>query len=258
MFRELICLSHVVVVKINGCKCQSASNSTLVIFNREKILMRAIQLAVMASVLLMMAAASEVRASFIISNLPGNDGTGSLDVSSSRIKAMGFTMPSGVPYALDAVHLRLGLFGLDVDPVLQIFDNDLTGNPGAALTTLANPAFTATGIDTYIFTPQGSFMLESDTTYWLVLNDLGASRLDWMANDPGIEPTGIATHFGAKWPISGTAPYNDSQILNSYAIEATPVPEPSSLALLGIGSLALAFGAYRRRQKRVEHKRQAV
>lgn len=202
----------------------------------------------------LLAVASTASAGVIISNLNGNDGTQSAGIDDVRNKGMGFSMAAGSDYSLDFVTLRLDITGTpgDVDPIVQIW-SDVGGSPGAALTTLADPMFSATGINNYAFTTTGPFTLLADTTYWLVVSGaVGTSGFDWKASSPAVTPTGIATHFGSKFDTNGPPPTNDSSILNSYSINATEiagVPVPGSVALLGIG---LAGIGYRRRNRMAE------
>lgn len=197
---------------------------------------------------ILLTAASTASAGVIISNLNGNDGTQTAGIDDLRNKGMGFTMASGNDYSLDFVTLRLDITGTpgDVDPIVQIWSN-VGGSPGAALTTLSDPLISATGINNYVFSATAPFTLLADTTYWLVVSGaVGASGFDWKASSPAVTPTGIATHFGAKFDTNGLPPTGNSSIINSYSINASEiagVPVPGSIALLGIG---LAGFGYRR------------
>lgn len=172
----------------------------------------------------------------IISNYPGNDATQSAGINdSSRTKGMGFTMPSGLGYTLDAVTLRLEITDTAVSPVIQIF-SDAGGVPGAALTTLDNPGSFAAGIGDYAFTPSSSFTLDADTSYWIVASS-SLSTYSWKASSPAETPTGLATHLGATF--GAFPPSSSSGILNTYFVDATVVPAPGSLALLGLAGLAV-------------------
>jgi hypothetical protein len=177
-------------------------------------------------------------ADVIISNLDGNDGTQSADLNASRVKGMGFTMPSGADYFLDDATLRLETFGSNVRPIVEVW-SDSNGVPGTMLTRLDNPSFNASGVSNYAFTPGGQFVLQASTTYWIVAyGESGASRYDWKGSSPGQQPTGLATHAGATFGTSGPPPTGSSSILNSYAINGTLVPAPGAMALLGLWGLA--------------------
>ena len=60
---------------------------------------------------------------------------------------------------------------------------------------------------------------------------------DWKGSSPAQNPTGIATHIGATF--GAYPPSNPSSIIVTYEINGRVVPVPGSLALLGLGGLAL-------------------
>jgi hypothetical protein len=160
---------------------------------------------------------SSARATELISNLPGNDGTQAADLDELRNKGMGFTTP-GEQYRLTSATLRLETFGANVAPIVEIWD-DVGGNPGTSLVTLLNPTFAASGIANYEFVPPGTFMLLPNTTYWIVAyGQAGADRYDWKASSPAVTPTGLATHAGARFDSNGPPPTTVSSILCSYAV----------------------------------------
>jgi hypothetical protein len=192
---------------------------------------------------------SEVHAQVLITNLPGNDGTstfmnapsgGSNGGGVHDSKAAGFTLPAGLDYTLDSVDLRLNFFNLNSVPVVAIYDNNALNNPGNLLTTLTNPSF-AVGLGTYSFTPTSPFVLNASTTYWAVVHNAAAvaNSFQWMANSPSLTPTGIATTAGYRFSNGPPPPTGNSTTFNSYAVFATPVPEPVSLGFVGIGAAAL-------------------
>lgn len=85
-----------------------------------------------------------------------------------------------------------------------------------------------------------------------VLTPTGGGGVNWIEDPtaPGAQNLGAGSgYLGADWEIQGnpsSTPANiDSPILRF--IGATPVPEPSSLALVGLGALAVSAAAWRRR-----------
>jgi len=169
------------------------------------------------------AAPPAVQATELISNLPGNDASQSAALSDLRNKGMGFTMPAE-QYNLDAATLRLETFGANTVPIVEIW-SDVAGNPGAPLVTLINPVLASSGIASYDFIPPGTFVLEASTTYWVVAyGQAGATAYDWVASSPGVTPTGLATHAGAKFDTNGPPPTTNSSILCSYAVSGTTGP----------------------------------
>lgn len=181
----------------------------------------------------------------VIGNFPSNDQVASdLDVTFG--KAMGFTMPSGLPYTLDSAILSLFVDDLGAQTAWS-FDlfADSNGDPdlSAPLVNLTLPAL-ALGDDNYTLTPASPLTLQPNTTYWLVGTSAStSSHGGWNRNDPSKTPTGLAVSAGAR---SGAPPVDPSSFFNSYSIQATPVPGP--LPILG---LYAAFGASRTVRRRL-------
>ncbi len=187
---------------------------------------------------------SSAKAIDIISNFPSNNLIAS-DIDSTFSKAVGFTMPSGVPYTLDGATVSLYVQDLGAQGAWR-FDlfADASGNPDMAipLVNLSLPSL-ALGDANYVLTPASSFTLQPNTTYWLVGASSSATSFGgWNRNDPSKTPSGLAISAGAR---SGNPPINASLFFNSYSIQATPVPGP--LPILGAGA---AFGASRALRKR--------
>ncbi len=159
----------------------------------------------------------------LISNLDGDDGTQTGIINDTRNKGMGFTMPAGQDYILDHVTMRLNVPAPGVSPIVELW-SDAGGQPGAAIETLTNPTFGATGIANYDFTSSGS-TLTAGASYWIVAyGPAGAEPYDWKASSPAVAPTGLATHLGSLWDSNGPPPTSTSSILCSYSVTATLVP----------------------------------
>lgn len=201
--------------------------------------MKTVSRVLLAALAVTLLVAPAAQAATIISNLDGNDGTQSADLNATRNKGMGFTMPAGLGYTLNAATLRLETFGPNVQPVVEIW-SDSGGLPSAMLTTLNNPTFAASGVANYDFTPTGTFTLNPSTTYWIVAYGVGgADRYDWKASSPPLTPTGVATYAGALFDTNGPPPTTTSSIVCSFAVDATIIPEPAALALLCLGGLLI-------------------
>jgi hypothetical protein len=119
------------------------------------------------------------------------------------------------------------LGGLWSGTLLNPIDQDLTGNTLMETVwtgTAKSAPFGHTSVD-----PLGNSLAKPGFS--------GASDSTWIAS----------TDFGNDYTLQ-YAMYGISEVLT---VAANTVPEPSSFALLGLGGIGLAFGAYRRRRAAV-------
>lgn len=194
----------------------------------------------------------------LISNLPGEDNRftrfDGVTHGSDRTKFMGFELPNGPDYLLSDVTLRLKVMGDNIAPDVRIFSNTNDNLPGDLLVNLVNPTFgDVDKIADYSFTPAGPLIFEAGQAYWIGVSHTGdlndpATHFQWMASQPGQEPSGIATHFGSQIQAVASGSIEPSEVLNSYAVSGSVVPEPASLAVWS-AMCVVGFGwGFRRRR----------
>ncbi|MEM1011178.1 MAG: choice-of-anchor R domain-containing protein [Planctomycetota bacterium] len=192
-----------------------------------------------------------------LGNLPSDPNAATVFNGSSvsnveaRSKAVGFTTPAGVPYELEDVTLLLSdVTSLSPSiPHVAIWSSSSSdgtlGVPETQLFVLDNPALSPdnfpVGVSNFFtFTAGTPFELLPDTSYFLLVNGaIGNQTFFWNAENPAVTPTGPATFDGYRFGISATPPTADSSVFNSFAINATAIPEPATLSTLAIGTLLL-------------------
>ncbi len=137
-----------------------------------------------------------------------------------------------------------GITGWD-QQVTYSFLTDASGLPGMVLATDSAQNVTAT-ISSYAWCCGGGnawlveFDLASDfvavagTTYWLQLSGAGGSSPWWVTSGPG------------NSVINGSTVYGQDMAFSLIGSDGQTVPEPTSLALAGIGLTGLAFARRRK------------
>lgn len=124
--------------------------------------------------------------------------------------------------------------------------SDNSGQPGAMLGTLNGPTPIGTG-GTYTYTASSNIPLSASTSYWIIAGagvNSGSFNWEQTGTTSFTENDGWVLH-NTYDILMGTTWLNETAATQQYDIYATPVPEPSALAL---GSLAL-LALFLRRKK---------
>ncbi|MEP2775882.1 MAG: choice-of-anchor R domain-containing protein [Luteolibacter sp.] len=192
-----------------------------------------------ATVIVGVLAAGSAQAAVVFSSIDNTGGTQS-NLTSLSGKAINFVIGSGTDYTLDNVVLNIGTINGAAAPVVSIWANETGGTPIAGpnpLETLTlSGTFTANSLNTFTST---GLSLQADTTYWLVVRGENTSSFAWLGDT---DAATVGTNNNRLFGNGGSTPdtWNSaSGILNAATINATAVPEPSSVGLLGLGGLAL-------------------
>jgi hypothetical protein len=184
--------------------------------------------ALIASTLAISGAAEAIS---LIGNYSSTNDGASLNLTGANQGAVGFTLPTGTDYQLNAITLRLSSYNTSVGDaaLLQIYaDTAKTStNPlGATLQPLSftNPSFSSDVAGDFIFTPTSTFTFTADTRYWLLV-DVGAGAFGWTSNNPAITPTGISgiVFDGTVRSNNNGTSYTSGGINRSFDISVTPV-----------------------------------
>ena len=147
-------------------------------------------------------------------------------------------------YALNTITLSMGDgYSFPSSPIVLDLYSDAGGAPGSPVASLTGSNMYPGALGTYDFSPAAAFTLSPSTTYWIVARSnqsigyyewVYASSTSYFKTDGWAINTAGATYasssdHGLTWDVQSGEP-------NKFAIDTTPVPEPGTLTLLGIGA----------------------
>ncbi len=192
----------------------------------------------------------------ILSNLgqspPGSGGAWVFDYQGD-IAAIEFQTDSST-WTLTEANLKFADPALGPNiPILVSVAADNSGAPGAILDSSQQDAPLTPGLVAF---PLSGVTLSPNTSYWLEaqLNlpvSLGSSGPTWAS----LSPVSNATDPGSQWSVQGFDGSRDNGgtwfpfgRMAAFSLEASPVPEPSSTALV-VAGMTMLLGFYRARQR---------
>ena len=191
-----------------------------------------------------------VRGAILLGNFPtnGDSPTLSTTIGVGSTKAAVFTLGS-TNYTIDNVVLRLenyNTIGGDFATLGFFLDNGSGTNVGAQVGNyLTSPVSASDTAGFFTFVPGTAVNLTANTKYWLRLSS-GSGVFTWDTSNTNITPTGTGATLNSMQNSSDNGNnWTGTGNFNSFQINATPVPEPASVAILAAGGLVVV--AQRRR-----------
>jgi hypothetical protein len=149
----------------------------------------------------------------------------SIALDNGRVGALGWIMPHNSRYLVSYVRLKLAMDVGEGDSIVVALFRDSGGYPSTQVLSFNPPVLPPeTGRPALTtFTPTTFYTMQGDSTYWLVAYNQGSGSVDWTVGTPTVQPSGIATFFGAKVDV-GIAP----------APPTTPVSTYPQFSLVGV------------------------
>jgi hypothetical protein len=171
--------------------------------------------------------------------------------------AQSFTA-GGVSQALGSVTLSLkNIAGVDETVTVHLFSNTTDpishlDVPGSSLLTIGSVTVPAnSGFADHTLSAPSAFTLQANTTYWLEAESGGPLAVDWAVtfSTTTTGPGTLGSWANAADPSVRWFPVPSGPLqLEVDSPEVAAVPEPSGLALLGLGGAGLLGWRVRRRR----------
>lgn len=175
-------------------------------------------------------------------------------------RANSFTTGAGPGWTLNSLTLSLEeFFTVSGSITVEVF-SDNAGAPGTSITVFSGPDPVGLAAADYTYTPDSTLSLSALTTYWVVASgpfegalpdsyawsrtaDTSESTADpgWSIGDDTLEATsGNSNVTWDNWtPVSVNQPVR-------FSVDATAVPEPSSIGFCALGVVSLLLGRRRK------------
>lgn len=194
-----------------------------------------------AALLAVLALSGTVRADILFSNLGPGDSYKASSISITATQGVAEKFTVGSDYRFESAELALDRFGGDSTAKITLL-SDAGGIPGSILATIL-VTVPSSGLAGSIVTATSTLQstLHAGSTYWIAAQPQGGFNGSWFQALPVV--TGrMAFEHGSGW-VAGPANGNTAMRVRGRA-----VPEPGSLALIGLGAASVAVYGLRRRR----------
>jgi hypothetical protein len=194
---------------------------------------------------LLMLSASAAQSAVVFDNFgPGDSYDSSIGwtISTEIIQGMGFS-PVSAGF-LASIDIAAGTTGSPPTPYTLTLRADDAGVPGLVLETLNFPVTTSFGTNNAPTTAAaaGTTLLSPGTLYWLVASSPTGVNVPWHHNSTDDTGPRAFSVNGAPW-VATTSPRG------AFRVTVAQAPEPTTLALLGMGFAGLGFAGKRLKAK---------